>query len=213
MIQVSPLLSCIPGFSSSDSYQVFPSWLSRSRPGRNTKRKWTGLDWGVPGTRQGITRGLEWGRTREYQNEAGGERNQKHIEIVKRPESWSKGSLSRSLDMSIWEYAKWGNFVWLLSAAKTAEQGDLDLGKPLQVWEVMKCKKGRTRGCMEVRGRDLQNITSFHIHPPVKTTTHYCCQWDTSKGRSTEYESPDPLRSCGVVSIKRSDEMLEGDRF
>lgn len=122
--------SCIPGFSSSDSYQVFPSWPSRSRPGSNTKRRWTGLDWGVPEARQEITRGLEWGRAREYQNEAGGERNQKHTEIAKRPASWSKGGLSRSLDMPIWGYPKWGKFVWLLSAAKIAEQGDLDLGKP-----------------------------------------------------------------------------------
>lgn len=74
-----------------------------------------------------MTREFQWGRARELQNEVGGKRNQKYTENEKRPVVEQERSEQKCGYVERWEYL-WDKFVLLLSAAQTAEQGDLDWG-------------------------------------------------------------------------------------
>lgn len=151
-----------------------------------------------------MTRELQWGRARELQKEGGGKRNQKYIENEKRPVVEQERSEQKHGYVETGEYL-WDKFVLLLSAAKSAEQGDLDWGNWwLQVWEIMKCRNSRTGRCAEVRGWDVS-------HPqggwkPVTAVR------ETLAEAWVEIMSVEPLGSCGAVRIKQSDETLERDR-
>lgn len=71
----------------------------------------------------------------------------------------------------------------------------------------MKCRKSRTRGCPEVKGWDLQCVPS-----PERMETCDCCQGDTGRGISGEYEcrATGFLWSCQNNAIY---EALNGDGF
>lgn len=65
------------------------------------------------------------GQGKELQNEVGVKRNQKYIENEKRPVVEQERFEQKRGYVERWEYL-WDKFVFLLSAAKSAEQGDLD---------------------------------------------------------------------------------------
>lgn len=101
----------------------------------------------------------------------------------------------------------WDKLVVLLSAAKTAEQGDLDWGNWwLQVWEITKCRKSRTRGQRWEDG-------TWNMSHPQGGWKHATAVREILAEVWVENMSAEPLGSCGAVRIMQSDETLKGTGF